>query len=154
MTHVCDVISAKCISLEIQNERAYWGTHTRICYQKSLTGYCRQWVKNKLINISLYCWNAFKMSKGQLLMTVTSYDLFFAHCVNSSVIVLDFSIFLPKLCSLRKKSQSKTVTWFQKMTSKKMVHTYYCLIKSFKNLFHCSAGILMQYKLWLPVTAP
>ena len=41
---------------------------------------------------------------------ITLHHLCFGHCVNSSVIVLDFGIFLRELRSLRKIPRSKTIT--------------------------------------------
>ena len=41
---------------------------------------------------------------------ITLHHLFFGHCVNSSVIVLDLGIFLRELRSLRKIPRSKTIT--------------------------------------------
>ena len=67
------------------------------------------------------------MSRERLSMTITTlHYLFFGHCVNSSMIVLDLGVFPRELHSLRKNLGPKqSPPNYHTMTSKQMVHSYY-----------------------------
>ena len=77
------------------------------------------WVRNKLNKVFLHKLHikCIKMSKEKLLMKIMIlHHLFFGHCVNSSVIVLDHGFFFVQ----------NNHFWIHIMTSKEMVRSY-CL---------------------------
>ena len=81
--------------------------------RNSLTGRDRHWVKCKFSKVFLHKLHLKCIQNVEIavIMTIiTAHHLFFGHCVNLSVIVLDLGIFLRELRSLRKIPRSKTIT--------------------------------------------